>query len=257
LIEHEQLRLLRERAGDAHPLILAPRKAPDPPIRELLGVTRGQGALHRGMILGTLAAPHREMRIAAEQHGLADPLRKEVVFALRDHADDPGELLATPLVCRLFTDRGGPGAGSQGAEGDANERRLPASVRTEHGDETAGGNSRGHARQRVAGRIGIAIGNVGQLQRHATVQRRNNNANTGTPISAVTTPTGSSLGATTVRASVSAIASRAPPPMKDAGSNARWRCPQVPRARCGTMSPTKPMTPETATAAAVSSEAAM
>src|SRR6266516_3679207 len=46
------------------------------------------------MVLRALAAPDREVRITAEQHRLAHALRKQVVLALRHHADDSRQGLA-------------------------------------------------------------------------------------------------------------------------------------------------------------------
>ena len=51
--------------------------------------------------------------------------------------------------------------------------------------------------------------------------RDNRKRNTGTPISAVRTPTGNCCGAITVRASVSANTSIEPPASTEAGSNRR------------------------------------
>ena len=67
--------------------------------------------------------------------------------------------------------------------------------------------------QRRPDRGGVLKRDVTQLeQAHiASSERTSSQRKTGTPASAVTTPTGSSAGATTVRASVSAITSRLPP----------------------------------------------
>ena len=46
------------------------------------------------MIFGPLGTPERQMRVAAEEHRLADALREEIVFALRDDAYDSSQLLS-------------------------------------------------------------------------------------------------------------------------------------------------------------------
>jgi len=53
---------------------------------EVERVAGREGAIHGVMICGALAAPEREMGIAAEQHRFAHALRKEVVLALGDDA---------------------------------------------------------------------------------------------------------------------------------------------------------------------------
>jgi hypothetical protein len=89
------------------------------------------------------------------------------------------------------------------------------------------------------------------LQRAALAEQQQ----TGTPISAVSTPTGSCCGAITVRAAVSARVSRVPPASAAAGISTRWSLPSASRTRCGTTRPTKPTDPTSVTAVAVSSEA--
>ena len=68
-------------------------------------------------------------------------------------------------------------------------------------------------------------------------------------------PTGISAGARAVRATVSASSSSSAPNRALAGSRRRWSGPTSSRMMWGTISPTKPMSPEKATAAAVVSEA--
>src|SRR3989442_962634 len=206
------------------------------------------------------------MRVAAEEHRFADALRKEVVLTLRDDAHQARQILPRPHRCRTASNAGTAHEGRQRTQGESHERGFAAPIGAKHRVEFAQADRQRHVSQRVVRGPRVAIANVLEPEHHdfpriahavhAIVQRRSRNANTGTPISAVTTPTGSSRGATTVRASVSANASSAPPPRKAAGSKARCRWPQVSRAMCGPTSPTNPMTPETATAAAVRRDAA-
>src|SRR6266508_4934253 len=77
----------------------------------------------------------------------------------------------------------------------------------------------------------------------------------GAPQKDVSTPTESSAGATTVRASVSAASRKAPPASRAAGTRSRLSGPSSIRSACGTMRPTKPMGPTKATAVPVRSAA--
>ena len=78
----------------------------------------------------------------------------------------------------------------------------------------------------------------------------------GPPSSAVTTPTGISVGAMMVRAKVSQMTRKAPPRKKDPGINSRWSGPTSMRRVCGTISPTKPIGPLNAVTAPVRIDAA-
>ena len=81
----------------------------------------------------------------------------------------------------------------------------------------------------------------------------------GPPASAVTTPTGRSSGETgdaIARAAASARTRNAPPPRNDAGTSSRWSGPSTSLSACGTITPTKPTSPEAETAAPVTSEPA-
>ena len=60
---------------------------------------------------------------------------------------------------------------------------------------------------------------------------------------AVTTPTGISDGAMTVRATVSARTRSMAPSKAEAGRRKRWSGPQIIRTRWGTIRPTKPIKP--------------
>src|SRR5204863_375821 len=111
------------------------------------------------------------------------------------------------------------------------------------------------AQQRVARRAGVAARQVAHGDDQLTLHRRSRKAKRGTPTSAVTMPTGSSRGATTVRARVSAVVRRIPPARNAVGNRVRCSRPHRRRHTCGTISPTNPITPATATAAAVRSDA--
>ena len=85
---------------------------------------------------------------------------------------------------------------------------------------------------------------------------RRTRAKNGAPKKAVITPMGSSAGAMTVRATRSARIRKAAPPTRLSGTSSRWLGPATSRMVWGTMMPTNPIRPETATAAAVARVAA-
>ena len=76
----------------------------------------------------------------------------------------------------------------------------------------------------------------------------------GPPIMAVTMPTGSSMGAISVRAMRSQMTRNAAP-KSEAGSTIRWSEPTSSRTRWGTTMPMKPMGPASEMAAPVATEA--
>src|SRR6266508_3516192 len=78
----------------------------------------------------------------------------------------------------------------------------------------------------------------------------------GPPTSAVMIPTGSSSGAATLRAALSASNNSSAPDSAATGINRAWPVPTSERAMCGAISPTNPTIPLAATAAAVTRLAA-
>lgn len=70
-------------------------------------------------------------------------------------------------------------------------------------------------------------------------------------------PTGSSAGAAKVRASVSASRQKNAPKKIEKVKTVRLLLPKISRTMCGMMRPTNPITPQQATVAAMSSDAAM
>src|SRR5439155_8935179 len=141
------------------------------------------------------------------------------------------------------------------AERRAQQRGFSATVGPEEGVKVTHPDLERDAEQSVAGSARVAAREVADSDDQLTVHRRSRKANSGTPSSAVTMPTGSSRGATTVRASVSAAAKRIPPATNAVGNSVRCSRPHRRRHTCGTISPTNPITPATATAAAGKSDA--
>src|SRR2546430_5460656 len=256
LVQHEQPRLLGERARHAHALVLARRQGPQPAVGQPAGVAPLQRPLDRRPVLGTLRAPERQMWVRAEHDGIADALREEIVLPLGHDARHARELPPRPGGGRPTEHLRRPRVRRDEAQCDPYERGLAAAIRPDDREEVPGAGCETHAGERVVRRAGVAVGDPAHVEDQLAVHRRRLTAKRGTPTSAVTMPTGSSRGATATRAVVSASASRAPPARNDAGSNDRWRWPHSRRMACGTIRPTNPITPDTATAAAVSSDAA-
>src|SRR5262249_4784247 len=138
----------------------------------------------------------------------------------------------------------------------AHQRRLAAAVRTQQGNELSARHAERDVVQRVAPHARVAERDVPHLENQYAVHRLSSNAKRGTPTSAVTMPTGSSRGATTVRASVSARTSSVPPARNDGGRSRRGRPPPGARPECGALSPTHRIPPAPATAPAVRNDAA-
>src|SRR6266446_6416028 len=255
LVEHEELRLLSEGAGEPHSLVFTARQRPEPAVGQVHRVARDQCALDGRSVRRGHTPEEREVRVAAQEHRLVHPLREHVLLALRQDAHHACEVPPGPIGRRASEDLGTTGNGSDEPERRAQQRGFSAAVGTEQGVKLARAHLEGDAQQGVPRSARIAAGEVADGDDQLTVHRRSRKANRGTPRSAVTIPTGSSRGATTVRASVSAAARRIPPVRNAVGNSVRWSRPQRRRQTCGTISPTKPITPATATAAAVKSDA--
>src|SRR5256884_3787420 len=255
LVEHEQPGLLRERARQPNPLILTAGECPQPAVSQVQRIARDQRPLDRRAVRRPYAAEERKVRVSAQEDGLVHPLREQVFLTLWHHAHHAREIAARPDAGRAAEDLSTAACGSDEAKGCPQQRGLAAAVGPEQGMKFARANIERDAHERVPRGARIAAGEIADGDDQLTVHRRSRKANNGTPSSAVTMPTGSSRGATTVRASVSAAARRTPPARNAVGDRVRCSRPQRRRQTCGTISPTKPITPATATAAAVKSDA--
>src|SRR5690606_29103174 len=106
----------------------------------------------------------------------------------------------------------------------AHERRLPRAVRTDDAEHLARRDARVDGAERLAS--GVANADAARLEHERARERdrahrsapasslawrRNNKRKNGPPQSAVTTPTGSSVEPSTLRAAVSATTRNAPP----------------------------------------------
>src|SRR6266550_2221133 len=104
------------------------------------------------------------MRVAPQEDRFSDALRKQVVLALRHHANESSEVLPGPLVRRPATDLGFPFQRRHRSKSDAYQRGLPAAVRSQHGVELARIDREGDADERISPGAGIPVANAGQAQ---------------------------------------------------------------------------------------------
>src|SRR5439155_25774242 len=142
---------------------------------------------------------------------------------------------------------------------EPDERRLAASVRTDHAEDLPGQEREADRAENLARAVAERDRVRLEERGHPSARRRSRcrrERKKGPPVSAVTTPTGSSAGPSIVRASVSAQVRKAPPPRNEAGRRRRWSGPSRRRSRWGTIKPTKPIMPLIDTAAPTSSDAA-
>src|SRR3984957_1289834 len=269
LVEHDELRLLRQCAGEQHELPLAAgghRVGTLPQMRdaEPLEHARGDGAIGSGRPAEQVAvrgAPHQHHRFDGEGEGDDMRLRHISEQAGTFEARIAGKWpVAEPYFARLRR---------QEAEQRLEQRRLAAAVRTQEREHFAG---RQRDIEMTADHVGgVADGEIVAGEDHglrpisssrpylphahvfetlAKSQMKN-----GVPTSAVRMPSGISV-AVMVRASVS-IRSRNPPPSSAAAGMRRAKSgPTRVRAICGTTSPPPPMMPAVATLAEVTSVAA-
>src|SRR5439155_392042 len=153
---------------------------------------------------------------------------------------------------------------AQHAREQPQQRRLARAVGTDDAEDLAALDGERQPRKRerpLAPTRGprVGEGDVAELNERRQSGRlrvRRIHTKKGAPQKAVITPTESSAGATTLRASVSAASRNAPPASAAVGTRKRLSWPTSRRNTCGTISPTKPMGPVNATTVPVSSAAA-
>ena len=128
LVEEDDLRFLRERAGDHHTLFLAARERPEPALAVPHEVEPGERSGGRLPVVPALLGERAEVRRAAEQHVLAHRHPRRGRGLLRNHRQETRELPPRQLH-RLATSD--PDRAREGNEaGDrSQERRLPGAVR--------------------------------------------------------------------------------------------------------------------------------
>ena len=193
LVQHQHLGFLRQGPGHPHP-------RHSPPLRVSTGRPARSLTSHR-----TRAAPpprdprpgrgqRPEVGIAAEHDRLLHGEGERHLFPLRHHRHDPGQ--SRPLSSSRPHGRGAARYPTRVPR--ARRGRAPAwscRCRWDPPPRAAATAPRGNSPDRAPGRAGpVADGDRPGLENHVSV-RRSRRANTGTPTSAVITPTGSSAGA--------------------------------------------------------------
>src|SRR5689334_14741909 len=200
------------------------------------------------------------MRMAAERDDGGDRHRPVEDVPLRQIGDAARALARRERAERTAVDRD-PAFRRLQAGQRANERRLAGAVRADQHAELAGPQVEGHAiHDEPVAKPDDHVGSVQPRRAHVAApssRRRSRKIiamKNGTPISAVTTPSLSSMAvalglAGTSRTAISAAMSSTAP-IKVAGRQMRAGSePTRRRTRCGATSPTNPIEPATATAA--------
>src|SRR6185503_5605916 len=140
---------------------------------------------------------------------------------LRHDGQLAGDVAARERVETRPAERHVPRLRLEDARQQTDERRLTAAVRADHADDLAGGDREAHAVEHGSAPVVVTEPLRRDRRRHAsacTRLRRRSQMKNGPPRRAVTTPTGSSAGASAVRATVSAATRNVAPPRNDAGT---------------------------------------
>ena len=196
-----------------------PRAAPSPP--RAIARSRARGKAER-----------RQVRRASHEHHLERRERELERRVLRHDREPARERRAREVASSgRPSRRHAPARGAHHAGEEPDERRLAAAVRADDADELARRDREAHVRAATGARAvveGEALRRDGR--RHASARprlRRRSQMKNGPPRSAVTTPTGSSAGASAVRATrVGRRPGTSPPPRNDAGTRSRWSGPR-------------------------------
>ncbi len=221
LVEQQHPRLRGQRAGQHHALALAAGQGGQPPPGEPRHV-QPPGGLGGGLAVAAgRAAEVAQVRGAAEQHVLLDGHVRRQHRRLRQVRDQPGAAAAAHAAKVGAVEQHGAAVPHQPGH-RAQQGGLARPVRPDQGEPAAGADRERHPAQhrdpvQVHGEI---LHGDGAHVRIALVERRIQ-TNTGEPASAVTTPIGSSAGATTVRAAVSASTRKPAPQVSESGSTNR------------------------------------
>src|SRR5690625_95422 len=213
-------------------------------------------------IAAAFARPRFDVGVPSNEGRLQAGGFKRIAGVLHQHAQPAGDF---PPVQRVhaITAQGYAAALRQAQAGQGFQQRcLAHAVGAQHAKQLARANDQieivddlymADANAQIfSNEGGRTRGGHGQRIRAA---RYSSSKNSGTPIRAVSTPTGSWRGLSSERAAVSASTRNPPPNREAAGSRTRWSAPTTSRIRCGTIRPTKPMAPASETASAVSREA--
>ena len=223
-VQQQPRRLLRQRARQVHPLLFTAGQ----PLPIAIGQVADAHLLHRlpgeAAILGTKTAPAADMGQTPQQYRLLHRQRESAGGGLLEKSDAPG---AFPRGKRgdlaPFQPNAAAGGGLQPGQ-QLEQRGFTAAVDAEHAGDLTGQGAETEVFQHRARAhsptypLGAQTG-LRFFNRHALTFRYSNSRNTGTPNSAVNTPTGSSRGANSVLASVSAATANKAPHSALAGNS--------------------------------------
>lgn len=221
LVEDEDPPVLRESAGEHHPLALTAGEPSHQAVAEVVHVGGAQRLVDDALILPGVPAERRTVRRAADEdrlpHGQVE-LRGRV---LQHHRHGAGERARRQQRGIRPVDQDAPAVRALTREERAQEGRLPAAVRPEESDDAPGGDLEVDSVQHDA----TAAHDAHAVEPHA---HRSNPARSpslrisqrkkGAPTNAVRMPRGISVGIATVRASRSAIMRNSAPPRTVTGS---------------------------------------
>src|SRR2546423_10590382 len=228
----------------------------------MFGADLRQGVARNGDIVVILEAQRASVGMPALQDELPDARGKQQRTFLLDHSDTLRAHSRSKGMCDEAVEQDAPRQRLQCAGDQFEQRGLATGVGPENGDNFSGTSLEAVGLERekrsLRGIRGIGIAdlfdaqaNIGAGARvtglpcgktvasaaHASL-RRKRYIKRGAPASAVMAPTGSSEGATTVRASVSATTKAMAPPKAAVGNKTRWSEPNSRRITWGTSRPT-------------------
>ena len=221
LVGDQHRGLLRQRDGDLHALELAAGERRQRPLRERIHAGAGERRVDGGVVGAVEPRERLDVRRAPERHGLAhrDPVRHG--RPLWDEGAQPREPAAADRA-QLLTAPAHAAARDVLQPGDgAHERRLARPVGPDDGDQAARVERQvGGVQDRRAADPHLDVARLEQ-RAHQTALR-SSQRNSGTPSTTISGPTGSSRGASTMRASVSPASSSAAPASADVGTTKPW-----------------------------------
>ena len=154
LVEQQQLRALRQRAGNHDALPFAAAERAERASFERRGAGRVERAPGDGEILRPFERERAEVRKAAHQDDVEDGEVEGRVGFLRHDGDSPRDVAARPLGHRPAVERHRAGLRTQRAAEDLQQRGLAGAVGAENADQIAAVDGERHAIQDV--RLGDA-----------------------------------------------------------------------------------------------------
>src|ERR1700687_804311 len=253
LVEEQHTGFLSERHREHGALSLATRDAIDAAVGEVGGADVVESARDGARIVGAQRAERSEPRRPTERDDLAHGERKERLEDLGHHRDVARDRPAIQRGDVEAVDRHAARRRPQQTAEHLEQRGLPRAIRTDQRHELA----RTHDEIDAAQHLSLAIPGADVARENAAhtitrLERTRSARKNGPPTRPVITPTGTSAGASTVRAPRSASTRAIAPAGMLARTRRRCVAPTRNRRACGITRPTNPTSPAMATAAPVS-----